>query len=396
MKKNTAVHIIGAEALCSAGGTLARCIETMLTGSTRPTSPTLFDNDLPQDYPVFSVNDADLTTTDPGLSRTAHFLLSAMSRIMRDTDLRDTPLDRHRVGTCIGTSVGASLNFHNFYQEWKDGAQPDMAPIHRYLRSNPAEIIAENGGYSGPCLTVTNACTSGADAIGIGASWISNGMCDMVIAGGADELCMISYTGFARLMITSAEPCRPFDKKRTGLNLGEGTGLLILASERLLDTLSFPSLGRVIGYGTCGDSHHLTAPHPEARGLRTAIDDALAQAGLTEGDIGFINVHGTGTPTNDPVEGAVLNDRFPDTPFSATKGFTGHTLGAAGAIEAAFTLACLNRGELPPSQGFETVDPEIGRSPTMDRTPIQAKYAISQSLAFGGNNSVLILQRGDA
>jgi 3-oxoacyl-(acyl-carrier-protein) synthase len=396
MSTGQTVHIIGAEALCAAGATLERCMETMLAGSTHPGPPAQFESQLPHAYPVFGVLDHDLTQNDPALTRTANLALTAMDNALRGAGLRDSALAGHRVGVCIGTSVGASLNFLDFYRAWRHGDEPDMAPIRRYLRSNPAEVLAGRGNCSGPCQTVVNACTSGTDAIGIGAAWIRHGLCDVVIAGGADELSEISYTGFASLMITSPEPCRPFDKDRNGLNLGEGAGILVLASEPAREALSLLSRGIVAGYGTYGDAYHLTAPHPEARGLRRALDQALAQAGTRERDIDFINVHGTGTSTNDLVEAGALRDRFPGIQFSATKGFTGHTLGAAGAIEAAFTLACLERGEIPPSQGFVTVDPEIGLAPVARRTPLAGQYGLSQSLAFGGNNSVLIIRRGGA
>ena len=396
MSTGQTVHIIGAEALCAAGATLERCMETMMAGSTHPAPPTLFQSELPQAYPVFGVRDHDLTHDDPAFTRTANLALTAMDNALRGAGLRDEALATQRVGVCIGTSVGASLNFLDFYREWKRGHRPNMAPIRRYLRSNPAEILAGRGGFTGPCQIVVNACTSGTDAIGIGAAWVRHGLCDLVIAGGADELSEISFNGFASLMITSPEPCRPFDKDRKGLNLGEGAGIMILASEPAREALGLLSRGVVAGYGTCGDAHHLTAPHPNTRGLRRALDQALAQAGMRERDIDFINVHGTGTPTNDLVEASALHDRFPGIPFSATKGFTGHTLGAAGAIEAAFTLACLERDELPPSQGFATVDPEIGFAPVARRTPLAGQCGLSQSLAFGGNNSVLIIRRGDA
>lgn len=389
-------RIIGAGTVCAAGPTLDICMESMFEGMGEPAPPTTFTCKQTVEYPVFEVPEDYITAADPALTRTVHLLLTALDDALDNEWFTDDAFEGLRVGVCIGTSVGASLNFLDFYRDWRKGEQPELNPIYRYLDSNPAEIVSQILGLDGPCQTVANACTSGADAIGIGAGWVRHGLCDVVIAGGADELSEISYNGFARLMITSPEHCRPFDANRRGLNLGEGAGLMILASDDVAKALSAPVAGTIAGYGTSGDAHHLTAPHPKARGLKEAINHALSQASLEFEHIDFINVHGTGTPANDPVEGSVLNELFPDTPFSATKGLTGHTLGAAGAIEACFSLACLEKEELPPSLGFEDTDPDIGTSPVFDRTPIKTTHAMSQSLAFGGNNSVLIISRGDA
>lgn len=390
------INIIGAGAICAAGPTLDACMESMLAGEGAPAEPTRFASEQAVPYPVFEVPDEYLTHIDPTVTRTTHLLMTALEETFATASITPEAFESLRVGVCIGTSVGASLNFLDFYRNWKGGELPNLDPIYRYLDSNPAEAVADYFDLDGPCQTVVNACTSGADAIGIAAGWIRHGLCDMVIAGGADELSEISYNGFARLMITSPEHCRPFDVDRKGLNLGEGAGVLLLASDETSSLLSAHALGKVVGYGTFGDAHHLTAPHPEARGLKLALESALTNARVSPDDIDFINVHGTGTAANDPVEGLVLKDIFPSTPFSATKGFTGHTLGAAGAIEAAFTLACMERKELPPSLGFHQIDSAIGRTPVAQRTELASRYGLSQSLAFGGNNSVLILERGDS
>jgi 3-oxoacyl-[acyl-carrier-protein] synthase-1/3-oxoacyl-[acyl-carrier-protein] synthase II len=158
---------------------------------------------------------------------------------------------------------------------------------------------------------------------------------------------------------------------------------------------SKPARGYVRGYGTATDAHHLTAPHPEARGLRKALSDSLAQAGADGRAVAFINAHGTATPTNDAAEGAFFRRLFPLTPFIATKGCTGHTLGAAGAVEAVFTLAHLAGGRLPASPGFAEPDPDIGVAPVRTPTNLDGELALSQSLAFGGNNSILLLGKGE-
>jgi 3-oxoacyl-(acyl-carrier-protein) synthase len=202
----------------------------------------------------------------------------------------------------------------------------------------------------------------------------------------------IIYCGFSSLQLLSPEPCRPFDKNRKGLNLGEGAGIMVLeTAER---SRSKPIVGRIRGYGTATDAYHLTAPHPEARGMKKALEQALAQAGAAVSDIAFINAHGTGTMTNDIAESLFFRTMLPQIPFVATKGCTGHTLGAAGAVEAVFAMAHLHRRRLPASPGFQESDPAAGTSPVSVPTDVDSGLAMSQSLAFGGNNSVLLMDTG--
>jgi 3-oxoacyl-[acyl-carrier-protein] synthase-1/3-oxoacyl-[acyl-carrier-protein] synthase II len=196
-------------------------------------------------------------------------------------------------------------------------------------------------------------------------------------------------------MISDPEPCRPFDRRRAGLNLGEGAAVFVLESRASLEARGAVARAAVLGYGASADAYHPTAPDPSGRGLELALDEALATSGLGPGDIAFVNAHGTGTSDNDRTESQVLARRFPEVPYLSTKGCTGHTLGAAGAIEAAFTVALLERGELPPSAGFENPDEEAPGSPVRETTAFEGSVALSQTLAFGGNNAVLVLARGN-
>ena len=270
-----------------------------------------------------------------------------------------------------------------------------MAAINRFLNSNPARVIAEQYGVSGPCQTVVNACSSGTDAIGLGAAWIRSGICDIVLAGGADELCRVTYNGFISLMITAESPCRPFDVDRKWLNLGEGAAMLVLESNAFCRKRNQVPHAMLLSYGSACDAYHLIAPAPDGRGLKQAIATAMAACQTSVDNIAFINAHGTGTPDNDRVESQVLNELLSGVPFLSTKGYTGHTLGAAGAIEAAFTIACLSAGKIPASAGFETPDPDLLSIPVQQETAVDGTIAISQSLAFGGNNAVVIFGKGE-
>jgi 3-oxoacyl-[acyl-carrier-protein] synthase-1/3-oxoacyl-[acyl-carrier-protein] synthase II len=402
MRKTAPVSITGMGCLTAAGTSLAANIAALDAGTRGPLPPSLFTAE--KNHPVFM---CDLSGADAaafaalpgarlpaGYSRTVRLAAFAALEALCSAGLDPQGLAGLKAGVCLGTSVGTALEFYNIYCALRAGKEGELGEIDAYLGSNPALALARILRFAGPAHCVTNACSSGADAIGIAAQWIRDGLCDIALCGGADALARITYLGFASLRLTSPEACLPFDKNRAGLNLGEGAAFLVLESpERIRGR---KSAGAVLGYGTATDAHHLTAPHPEARGLVMALEQALAQAGARREDLAFINAHGTATRTNDAAEGAFFAAHFPGTPFVATKGGTGHTLGAAGAVEAVFTLAHLARGMLPASPGFTEPDPDIGASPVAVPTAVSGSMAMSQSLAFGGNNSVLILGKGDA
>jgi 3-oxoacyl-[acyl-carrier-protein] synthase-1/3-oxoacyl-[acyl-carrier-protein] synthase II len=269
-----------------------------------------------------------------------------------------------------------------------------LSPAERFRMVNPARWIAQRFGLTGPHLTIVNACSAGSDALGLAATWIRAGRCDVVLAGGTDAFYEVTYYGFIALLNSDTVACRPFDRDRNGLNLGEGAAMMVLESEATARARRARARAFLAGYGTAADAHHLTAPHPEGLGLQVAIDHALGSAGLSPADIAFINAHGTGTRENDRVESLLFRRVFPGVPFGSTKGATGHTLGAAGAIEAAFTIAALERGLVPASRGFAQPDPELPAQPIAGNTPVSGRAALSQTLAFGGNNSVLVFTRG--
>jgi len=388
------VAITGLGCICAAGTSLDACMAALYSGKRAPAPSSRFKSDHPTRFPVFEVTGF---SEPPGLLRTSALGLHAAREAIADAGLDPETLRSLRVGVCVGTTVGSAMNNEQFCRDYRAGLDPDLAPIERILRSNPAAAIAREFGLTGPCQTVVNACASGTDAVGLAASWIRGGICDLVIAGGADELGRITYNGFISLMITDDSPCKPFDRERKGLNLGEGAAMLVLESERLRHGRSKEARSFLLGYGSACDAHHLTAPKPDGEGLRYAIAEALSCCDTPREAIAFVNAHGTGTPDNDRVESRVLADLLPGVPFLSTKGYTGHTLGAAGAIEAAFTVACLERGMVPANAGFATPDPELGGTPVAACERVAGSVALSESLAFGGNNSVILLgKRGSA
>jgi 3-oxoacyl-(acyl-carrier-protein) synthase len=271
-----------------------------------------------------------------------------------------------------------------------------MDSIDRFLKGNLAQGIAHKLGINADlCTTIVNACSSGTDAIGVGWSWLRNDYCDMVIAGGADELSRVPFDGFISLGVVSGSLCAPFDRDRSGLNLGEGAGIVILENEMLAKKRGRSPQLFLKGYGLAADAYHLTAPRPDGSGLEKALSYALKESGCSSrGNLAFVNAHGTATRDNDLVEGSVLSRVFgKNVKFISTKGFTGHTLGAAGGLEAVFTSLGLLEGWIPESPGFNNMDNEIGIAPLNKKTSFSGDFAVSTSLAFGGNNSAVIISR---
>ncbi len=393
MNRATPVAITGIGCLCASGNSLVACMESIFSGHRNAGTPVSLTSSHQCKYPVFEVNSEIVSNKYDRLkySRTSMLGLLAAYEAMEDAGLDNDYIEGLKIGVIMGTTVGCTLNNEQFYRDFREKKNPGMIPITGYLNSNPSSVIASEYSFKGPCQTINNACSSGTDAVGIGASWIRSGLCDVVLAGGADELSRISYNGFISLMITDENLCRPFDRNRKGLNLGEGSAVLVLESEKSYKMRKKQPRSFVLGYGSSCDGYHLTAPHPEGRGLKKAINDAMLLSAIRKEDIAFINAHGTATPDNDRVEAKVLKEILQGIPFLSTKGYTGHTLGAAGAIEAAFTVACLESGHLPGNAGFTEPDPEIMVAPVVKNTEISGKTAISESLAFGGHNSALVL-----
>lgn len=391
------VAITGLGCVCALGPDVPTCAEALFLGRKDRVAPVRFEDSYSPTSPVFQVASplpAPSRWLKHGVSRTNSLALAAVREALADGGLTSSP-GSLRVGVCMGTTVGSALNSTRFYQGYLDRKEPDMSPVSRFLSNNPAPFIAREYAFSGPYQTVVNACSSGTDALGIGASWIAAGICDVVVAGGADELSRVTYEGFASLMVTDDEMCKPFDRNRKGLNLGEGAAALLLESEYSWRMRRKSPRGFVVGYGAACDAYHLTAPSPDGQGLRQAIAYALETSKKASAEISFVNAHGTATLDNDRVEAITLHEMLPEVPFLSTKGHTGHALGAAGAIEAVLTMICLEKGRIPASAGFSVADPEFPANANAFERQIKGNCALSESLAFGGHNSVIVLERSN-
>ena len=377
------VAVTGLGCLCAAGDGLDEILARLDAAPLPPALPQTFAYE-PR-HPVFSI---PLPT--PNLSAQGRTLV--LAREAARQALAQAGLDASfPQAAIVGTSVGASPDLLPLYRDWKEGLRADPAVLDQYLASFTAEALAKDFGIAGPAWTVTNACTSGADAIGLAWELIRGGLADCVLAGGADGLSEMTYWGFCSLQLCSPGPCRPFDKDRAGLNLGEGAAFMVLESADHARKRGTIPLGYILGYGSAADAHHPTAPHPQAAGLGRAMAAALRPSGLGASDVAFISAHATATPANDAVEGAFAASLPGKPKVYGLKGAVGHCLGAAGAVEAVLALAHLRRGRLCPTHGFQEPDPALGLIPAMEDLAVSGDAALSFSLGFGGNNAALLL-----
>ena len=343
--------------------------------------------------PVFELTGFKSEADQPG-GRTLALLRHTLEQALQQAALSPQELASLRIGVCIGTTVACQLNNIPFYAELRTSGNAPAKPLLNFISGSPAEWIRREYSLCGPALTVSNACSSGTDAIGLASLWIRSGLCDIAIAGGADELNKVPMAGFHALGVCSKSPCRPFDRSRDGLNLGEGSGVVIMESAESAKKRGISPLFSLAGYGTAADGFHITRARPDGSGLEQAVKCAMKTAGMQASDIAFVNAHGTGTGGNDSLESSVLIRIFgTDVKYLSTKRMTGHTLGAAGALEFIFTGIMLAEGKAAPSHGFENLPDDIAVAPLTSTTAIYGKFALSTSLAFGGCNSALIVER---
>lgn len=323
--------------------------------------------------------------------RNNRLLLHALEQIADEVAAMRERVGAHRFGIVIGTSTAGILEGERAFAAFvRDGAFP---PGFRYSQQEiglSAPFLARHLRVRGPAYTVSTACTSSAKAIAAGRRLLRSGICDAVLAGGADVLCSLTVSGFTALESTTAELCNPLSRNRRGINIGEGAALMLLTKE--------PAAVEVLGCGESSDAHHISAPDPAGQGAEIAMRAALADAGLSPADIGYVNLHATATPKNDVMEAHAVARVFPHgVPCSGTKPLTGHTLGAAGATEAAFCWLALQEGRLPPHVWDGEADPALPQlrlAQPGERLPGSRRACMSNSFAFGGNNAVLVL--GDA
>lgn len=297
-----------------------------------------------------------------------------------------------RIGVFLGTSTSGILEAEHAYQN-RDaaGTLPDFNYAGTHNTFSLAEFVRRSLGLEGPALVVSSACASSTKTFGNAARMIGAGLCDAAIIGGADSLCLTTLYGFHSLQLTSTLPCRPFDAARDGISIGEGAGFALLEKMEAADAGPEWILR---GVGESNDAYHMSAPHPEGLGGRLAMERALGSAGMSAADIGYVKLHGTATPAGDAAEDNAVSGLFGNaTPCSSLKGFTGHTLGASGIVEAIMTGLGLRHGFMPGSPHTEDVDPACKSRYLRAALKEPVETALCNSFGFGGSNCCLILGR---
>ncbi|HMJ05120.1 MAG TPA: beta-ketoacyl-[acyl-carrier-protein] synthase family protein [Chthoniobacterales bacterium] len=297
--------------------------------------------------------------------------------------------------TIVGTTSGGMTFGEDYYRALHGHRTLRRAPslIANYTPQKPIVDAQEALGISAPCQVIANACASGTNAIGHAFECVRSGRYQRVLSGGYDALSELVFVGFDSLQAATADKCRPFDRGRTGMVLGEGAAVLALENLAAAEARGAAILGEVVGYGISTDNHHLTQPNPDGSGARQAMQRALNDARLSAGEIDYINAHGTATPFNDAAEGKAIAELFGRTPLSSTKGMMGHSLGAAGAIEAVISLLALRDGLLPPNINFREMDEAVDLDIVANLArPAAIQTALSNSFGFGGTNASIILR----
>lgn len=324
-------------------------------------------------------------------SRNALLALRAAREAMQGVPT--DPGNASRTGLISATTVGGMDRTEDFYPGFmEDSDSGRLREVVNHDCGASTQLLADELGINDFFTTINTACSSSVNAIMLGVRLIQSGRLDRVLVGGTDGLSRFTLNGFKALMILDDQPCRPFDANRKGLNLGEGAAYLLLERESAVVDRKAKAEAVVCGFANANDAFHQTASSPEGRGAQKAMVEALQRAGLTPADIDCINAHGTATPNNDLAEGIAISEVFKnDTPLvSSTKGFTGHTLGAAGAIEAVYSVLGLQQQCAFANLRLENTMPEISFEPVRELTKAPIKHVMSNSFGFGGNCSSII------
>jgi len=300
------------------------------------------------------------------------------------------------LGTTAGGMPLGEAYFKTAVQEPHRRRQQPTRALY-YQSQTQARTLGEALGFTGPITIISNACASGANAVGHAWQLLRQGRAERVLTGGYDALCQMVFAGFDSLQTLSVTACRPFDARRDGLALGEGAAVLALETLECARRRGAVILAELVGYGTTIDPYHLTQPQPEGDGALAAMTSACKSAGLSATDVDYVNAHGTGTLLNDSAEAAAINrwagPRASSLPVSSTKAAIGHLLGAAGAVEAVVSVMCLREQWLPPETAVDTPDPACGFPIVRQPQDARLKVVLSNSFGFGGVNATLILRR---
>ena len=381
--------------LCAAGDSPAMLKESLIEGRIDLTMTDEFSRGRPLPLGMYNGELPDIPL--PGKkwkSRNNQFALAALKQIQSDVSSAIKKYGAHRVGVIVGTSTSGIAESEPAIREWVKTKQvPDFYDYGLQEMGATAKFIAEILQVNGPAYGISTACSSGSKALAAARRLIQIGVCDAVIAGGVDTLCHLTVQGFSSLQAVSDTMCNPFSANRKGINIGEGAALFLVTTEKKGVEL--------LGVGEGSDAHHISAPDPTGKGAIRCMEAALDDAELKPADISYVNLHGTATQLNDHMEALAMHTVFgPETLCGSTKPYTGHTLGAAGAVEAGICWLMLEKAQdepfLPEHCWDGVIDPElkeinlVSKDTTLEQL---MRYTLSNSFAFGGNNISLILGR---
>ncbi|MBS1772890.1 MAG: beta-ketoacyl-[acyl-carrier-protein] synthase family protein [Bacteroidetes bacterium] len=393
-------YIVNTGIITAIGNDANACLQSLLHQKTGVGKAEYLQTHWSNELPVAEVkmSNADLaalTGASDKWPRTA--LLSAIAVKEAWQPFADAAKNK-RVGFFSANTVGGMDLTEAVYKQFKaDSESVDFDNIRNHECGAVTQLVAKHFGFNDFVTTISTACSSSANSIMMAAQMISNGMLDIAIAGGADSLSRFTLNGFNTLMILDKQPCQPFDNNRRGLNLGEGAGYVLLMSEKAMKECDVNPLAIVSGYANANDAYHQTASSPDGIGNKLAMGNALKKAGLKTSDISYINLHGTGTANNDSSEGKAIEALFEGkVPYaSSTKAYTGHTLGAAGGVEAVFSTLAIKHGVVFPNMRWQTQMEDVGFKPATELIQgVEINHVLSNSFGFGGNCSSLVFSKG--
>ena len=327
------------------------------------------------------------------LHRASHMMIHALQEVVTRQPAFEPEL------TVIGTTSGGMSYGERYYRSLNQARDLLHAPtwIANYPAQKPVIDAQAAFGISTPCRVIANACASGTNAIGHAFECVRSGSYQRVLAGGYDALAEMVFVGFDSLQASTPEKCRPFDRHRSGMVLGEGAAVLALENLDLARARGAPVLAEIIGYGISTDNFHITQPEPSGIGARQAMEMALQTGHMSAADLDYINAHGTATVFNDAAEGKAISALFDGVPVSSTKSMMGHSLGAAGAIEAVVCLLALQHQFLPASINFTTPDDDLALTIVANEPrPAVVRTALSNSFGFGGTNASILMRKVEA
>ncbi len=389
------IAVTGMGAICAAGASPERLWDSIEGGVSGLGALTLFESPRCGGAPVGEVRlDPSSGSGLPGGSRTDHLAVWAARQAVESSGLLCAKdVDAARIAVVLGTTTGGMIDAEEFLSELIKRHRLDVSLLQYHLCSTSCNAISDTFGFGGLRVTVSDACASGASAIATACDILAAGDADIVVAGGADSLTRLTINGFSSLLNVDPGGCRPFDANRKGMSLGEGAGVIVLERPEHAVSRGAAVRGFVAGCGSSCDAYHATRPAPDGRGAYRAMAAALNAAGLRPCDVDYINAHGTGTVENDAAEAAAIAELFAGRiPYvSSTKGYTGHTLAAAGAIETIICLEAVAHAKAPGTLGLETPDPRLGFTPVSANIDASLAVALTNSLGFGGTNTSVVV-----